>query len=1319
MKNIKLCQRAVVQFPCRPIGMCSDNDNEIIYIIDDSLNLYYKPKSSGSEIIIHNLDNRLQRNQQDVLTTSDVRLVEFLVETGCILLAFCDGQIILFNLRENFVDTVLRHPCNIHAFKFSPDQDLIALLAYDNELYILSNEFEIQHKTNVILDNSSLNQPVGVGWGSKETQFFGLDGRPSKEKSTNRTRDDQPPIDIVEAILSTEDYCKNVEKFRTSHELDWHGDGRLLVTLTKLHNDKHQIKVWNRNLELQFMSDQLYYMETGLVSWIPNGQYICCAQRLSDGKQDVTLFERNGLVHQRFSLPMKNSHILISQLAWSKDSRILAIVGLEYTYVEQNTDSKWMLMLYTCNNFHWYLKHVSYIDGDHSDLRICWSESQSSQFALFSSCGIYYNYECLWQVNIAERESIVAVIDGEKLLVTPFNACSIPPPLCAIEITLPSFTKDIVLSDIFSGLIITTKGDAISMHRVDENTSTGLAENSIVKVVTKLVNAQQVSSSLHFRLWNKIEDIKTFTYWTFITSEDMVAVKHSIDEKSELYFIPGMNMNCAALKFVFPKSRVCHISSDQANAFAAVITDDGKIYHVVLKKNNTDIDITVRPWTNERGLEITIPAIETALSIKCCKINGIPRIVSMNRDMTLHMDDVSIASNNCTSFAITDHYLIYTTIDNLLRFQLIDNIYKERQGDWTRNIESGATLVSADEAYAKVALQMPRGNLEIVYPRILLFNLLVRLLDDRKFVEAIDMVRRHRINMNFIADYLHKLFKDSTELNFFAKAIGYHDITWLNLFLSELNDEDTIEGQYKSIVNQLPINIERKSQHTSNRVDAICKSLSLGDDPKLLQPHLISLIKQVPQRIDLALLKVSLLGDKSESGLRFLLYMIDIEKLFEEAMGTYDSNIALMVANISNKDPKEYLNLINGFDVIQETEYRKYKIDLHIKRYDKAITHLMEFYRVTREPKAEVELMSLVIDKRLYKNFIKQSEQIPVDEDLCKLVWRLYGQYLFEKRYYLESGIAFEKASDYPSAIKSYLLEANWLRALTVAVKLDTKNSPTSYKMIAQYLIADSKFDEGANILEKYCDDYEEAFQVYIKGRSFYSANRLAIKHDLDRNQLKEAIRNHSSELLYLMDRSLEKNKKHLARFSELRTNLENQRSQSTGQSVVLDCDTLSTIDGSDATSQTSDTTRSGASSLKTRKPSKSSKATQRKKKINLKPGSRYEDVALLTELKCFVESQDQYSIDSKSVCSSIYDVGLEIECRDTIIVLNEVVQECYEFSKLVSDSIWSNDVLRGSTNVYKIFLEKQNSPNYTIDASDMELLVKPKMSLNFTPFIL
>ncbi len=76
-----------------------------------------------------------------------------------------------------------------------------------------------------------------------------------------------------------------------------------------------------------------------------------------------------------------------------------------------------------------------------------------------------------------------------------------------------------------------------------------------------------------------------------------------------------------------------------------------------------------------------------------------------------------------------------------------------------------------------------------------------------------------------------------------------------------------------------------------------------------------------------------------DSALKYTMYMVDVNKLYNIALGMYDLPLVVMVAEKSQKDPKEYLPFLNGLRKLP-LDYQRYKIDCYLKRYDKALHHI-------------------------------------------------------------------------------------------------------------------------------------------------------------------------------------------------------------------------------------------------------------------------------------------------------------------------------------------------------------------------------------------
>lgn len=115
----------------------------------------------------------------------------------------------------------------------------------------------------------------------------------------------------------------------------------------------------------------------------------------------------------------------------------------------------------------------------------------------------------------------------------------------------------------------------------------------------------------------------------------------------------------------------------------------------------------------------------------------------------------------CTSYLVTPSHLIFTTSQHLLKFvhlainpeELEVPLDTPESDERCRSIERGAKLVTAIPSIFAVVLQMPRGNLETIYPRALVLAGLRQSIAEKNYKKAFLACRNQRVDMNIIHDH--------------------------------------------------------------------------------------------------------------------------------------------------------------------------------------------------------------------------------------------------------------------------------------------------------------------------------------------------------------------------------------------------------------------------------------------------------------------------------------------------------------------------------------------------------------------------------------
>lgn len=97
-------------------------------------------------------------------------------------------------------------------------------------------------------------------------------------------------------------------------------------------------------------------------------------------------------------------------------------------------------------------------------------------------------------------------------------------------------------------------------------------------------------------------------------------------------------------------------------------------------------------------------------------------------------------------------------------------------------MERGAKLVAVMPSTFALVMQMPRGNIETIYPRALVLAGIRQSIIEKKYYEAFVACRSHRVDMNIIHDHIPSVFLD--DIGLFMDQVK--KVEYIDLFLSQL-----------------------------------------------------------------------------------------------------------------------------------------------------------------------------------------------------------------------------------------------------------------------------------------------------------------------------------------------------------------------------------------------------------------------------------------------------------------------------------------------------------------------------------------------------
>mgnify|MGYP000459602763 CR=1 FL=1 len=127
---------------------------------------------------------------------------------------------------------------------------------------------------------------------------------------------------------------------------------------------------------------------------------------------------------------------------------------------------------------------------------------------------------------------------------------------------------------------------------------------------------------------------------------------------------------------------------------------------------------------------------------------------------------------------------------------------------------------------------MPRGNLEGIYPRLIVLHKVIEDIEAKKYGKAFKALRQHKIDINLIYDVNPELFLANVPL-FVAEV---QKVDYLNLFINSLVDDDqgselafmrpldpeeVIKREHKEFMAE----INSQGQEVTGKINKICNAL--------------------------------------------------------------------------------------------------------------------------------------------------------------------------------------------------------------------------------------------------------------------------------------------------------------------------------------------------------------------------------------------------------------------------------------------------------------------------------------------------------------
>ncbi|KAF9584994.1 hypothetical protein BGW38_004344 [Lunasporangiospora selenospora] len=1172
--------------------------------------------------------------------------VKFLVDIQAVCVVFSHGDVVLFHGEPTetgeTLEVVGSVDSGIRCMAWSPDDELVIMVTGEGSILEMTKDFDVIAENPIEVDESGEDISVNVGWGKKETQFHGSEGKQAAQRK----------VDTSVFTFSPDDDDRP--------RLSWRGDGSLFCCTSKdSRHGRRIIRVYNREAILQTTSESVDMLEHCL-SWRPSGNLIASSQRLPH-RHDIVFFEKNGLRHGEFTL-REETDAVVREVAWNCDSTILAV------WIQRSSGS--CIQLWTMNNYKWYLKQeLTYNEEGAGVANFQWDVESALVLHVVTESGSYQRNQYCWDNYANEMLSpdnigTTAVVDGANLLVTPFRVMNVPPPMSAFTLQVPYAIKHVSFSTLHGGddMAVLLADQRVAFFATEDKTVRPLPEPKLLG----LINLAEVPSvSIRQIAWVKPDTLIGLQFDSDISADSIVVVRLAFDGDNKAPKV--ISKSNVPLEGLFQR-----LYFSQTYGDILLQQADGTL--VSIEIGESDEEPTIGSWHEISALPEGCLWMGTT-RIGTGDVQYKERaVVGLARNNRLYVNERQISSET-TSFCLHNHFMVFTTATHSTRFLSLDtSLYDFKIVDNSmlpydesiRRVERGSKIVLALPYSVNLVLQMPRGNLETVAPRAMVLSVTRDALDKSDFRTAFLTCRKHRIDLNILYDHNPKVFMDNVGL--FVEQIK--EVDYLNLFLSFLKNEDVTQTLYPISGSGTRLKAQLQSQQPngiksgavgasdlSTKVNQVCDAvrseLDKLDRRTYMNSILTTHVRKSPPDLEAALLLLAKLKDEdqalTEDGLKYTIFLADVDRLFDVALGMYDFTLVLMVAQQSQKDPREYLPFLNELRTL-EKYYQRFRIDDHLKKYQSALQNLSQAGERYFD-----DCISYIRRHNLYQTGLKVFGSNPTKHIA---ILQIYAESLSINGDHEQAGIAFSMAGDKEKALESYKEAGLWREAVVIAQQLNYEPVALSYlaTSLVERMKSDKKYSDASALLAEYAKDPEEAISALLEGRLWSEAIRVAYLYsrlDLMKTHIAPGIADGHHDLMESIREMREQFDKQIKRLKEVRDLKIEKALAEAADDMIMD-DALDNVDMmSDTTSMASGFSRYTAANSTMSKSSHSSRSSSQytarlrkraeKKRQRGKKGSIFEEEYLINSLRKLILRVDTTKPDVHAMlCTLASSMSLE-----------------------------------------------------------------------------
>lgn len=932
--------------------------------------------------------------------------------------------------------------------------------------------------------------------------------------------------------------------------ISWRGDGKFVATSSS-HGGKRAIKVWERDGLVHHSDGEVDIGVGKALSWEPRGGLLAIAAQEGGA---VQMLERNGL--KRGGLVLQQSQYTIQQLCWNADSEILGVL-LEHKdgmgggdaphQVEDDVpfQQKMVVQLWHRCNHHWYLKWHEPVCAP---AQLLWDDTDAKTLHIFSQVEEgWTSIKFVWDDATVTNLGTTVTTDGPNLLLNSFMKAVIPPPMCNVAILCTAPVTAVCASTFANqeciAAVLSSKVLAIAISDACGDWNTLLADvpdGSLVDAVDGVVRAKEATLELPKRWfvrqvsWQGPRKVLLLVddFSTGALCERLVSFEISWGDSSNIMADMVQN-TCLNDILGYTGKTIARVTSMQDGSSEDILVS------IVDERQESSPGGHLSSVSSFDGRQLQ----ELSKCRGCCHWllplktdrNGLVSFAARSAERELFIGGEVVASNvrsfGC-HFAGEEPTLLYVTGDNILHsLRLVakedqehpnlNDIHKSlaestanaaTQGrNWQRRaVESGARLVAVPFNCPTVVLQMPRGNLEGIYPRSLVLDMVLSMLEKDRYSDAFAIACRHRVDLNILVDYKWPFAQSKAGAH--TMVVSLADAQKLVELLHALKPESVLQkgGVYAGTVefdsDADPTGYEKDAYE--EKINKVCEALRSAmeelDAPYYALPILSTYFRSQPPQLGEALLHATKLclpskGSTEEASMshtasalsgsshtismskmmKHLLVYCDEESLYRAALSLYNLELAAVVVSYAQAmDPGEKLPELEAFDDISPMERQHAHIDLYLGRLPSAAKN---FALAGDWPSFE---KSVTIAKQapedvfpvLLQHFPSTCSERATEAKFLRIA---LGESLLGRGRAEEAAVAYLSGGDLEQAIHAYRTAGAWRMVLSLAGKLgwgDADVRSLALELAEELLIGAPR--DSATILLDYVHDVHRGVEI-------------------------------------------------------------------------------------------------------------------------------------------------------------------------------------------------------------------------------------------------